>query len=71
MGRLMIRCPETGRAISTDIPVSREAFAAMPVFFGRTFCPHCQATHEWFAKEAWVSEQVEPVRGGRNDLRVA
>lgn len=62
MGTLMIRCPETGRAVSTDISVSREAFAAMPVFFSRTFCPYCRVSHEWFAKHAWVAEAVTTVR---------
>ncbi|MBK5959531.1 hypothetical protein CCR97_15145 [Rhodoplanes elegans] len=74
MGLLMIRCPETGRAVSTDITVSREAFAAMPVFFSRSFCPYCRTAHEWFAKDAWVAEAVTSSRGPgdqRGDRRVA
>ena len=31
-------------------------FLSTPVFFSRTHCPLCQATHEWFAKEAWVCD---------------
>jgi hypothetical protein len=58
MGTLMFRCPDTGRPVSTEISVSRAAFAAMPVFFSRTFCPFCRVSHEWFAKEAWVADHV-------------
>ncbi|MBI5110812.1 MAG: hypothetical protein HZA68_02440 [Rhodovulum sp.] len=63
MGKLMFRCPTTGRSVSTGIPVSREAFAAMPVFFSRTFCPHCRDTHEWFARQAWVGEHTDAEAG--------
>ena len=64
MGILMIRCSKTGRAISTGTHVEAAAFRSSPVFFGRTHCPHCDATHEWFARDAWVcdsetSDEVE------------
>ena len=32
------------------------AFRSGPVFFGQTYCPHCDATHEWFARDAWVCD---------------
>jgi len=54
MGVLMIRCSRTGRAISTGTYVDAAAFRSSPVFFGQTHCPHCHATHEWFARDAWV-----------------
>lgn len=57
MGFLMIRCLSTGRAISTGTYVDAAAFHSSPVFFGKTFCPHCNTTHEWFARDAWVSER--------------
>ena len=56
MGILMIRCSKTGRAISTGKHVEAAAFRSSPVFFGQTYCPHCNATHEWFAKDAWVCD---------------
>ncbi len=56
MGFVMIRCPETRRAISTGIEADRAMFRATPVFFSRTFCPLCRTTHEWFAADAWVGE---------------
>jgi len=56
MGFLMIRCPESGRAISTGLHVEAAAFRSSPVFFGQTVCPLCDTIHEWFARDAWVCE---------------
>ena len=56
MGMLMIRCPKTGQAIFTGRYVESATFLSTPVFFSRTHCPLRQATHEWFAKEAWVCD---------------
>lgn len=63
MGTLMIKCPNTGSAISTGIQINRSTFNNMPVFFGRTLCPICQTQHEWFARAAWVQEPK--ARGGQ------
>jgi hypothetical protein len=56
VGILMIKCPQTGRAIPTGIKADRESFRRSAVFFARTHCSVCQANHDWFAKEAWVCE---------------
>ena len=56
MGMLMIRCPKTGRAISTDRYVELATFRTSAVFFSQTYCPLCRVTHEWFAKDAWVCD---------------
>lgn len=56
MGMVMVRCPQTGRAIPTGIRTDRESFRRSVVFFGRTRCPICQSDHAWFAPEAWVHE---------------
>ncbi|MCA1415879.1 hypothetical protein I6F30_32860 [Bradyrhizobium sp. NBAIM20] len=66
MGMVMIKCPETGRAISTGIEMDRERFRCSAVFFSRTYCGMCAATHEWFAKEAWVCETGSPGAGSRS-----
>ncbi len=66
MGMLMIKCPNTGRAISTGIQVEQAAFGAMPVFFSRTFCPACRTEHRWFAKRAWINApEATPHAGSR------
>jgi len=61
MGMLMIRCPRTGREVSTGIKIEPESFKTLPVFFSRSFCPICRVDHEWFAQQAWVrdDEMVE------------
>jgi hypothetical protein len=56
MGTVMIRCPKTGRAISTGIRADVATFHATPVFFSQVLCPVCQLTHEWFAKDAWICD---------------
>jgi hypothetical protein len=56
MGMLTIRCPKTGWALSTSRYVESAAFRSSPAFFDRTYCPHCRAMHEWFAKDAWVCD---------------
>jgi hypothetical protein len=62
MGIVMMRCPATGRAISTGIDTDPVRFSRTVVFMGRTFCPHCRVEHEWFARDAWVA----PARESRN-----
>jgi hypothetical protein len=56
MGVVMIKCPETGRDISTGMVADRATFRETPVFFALAYCPHCRAQHEWFAQQAWVCE---------------
>jgi hypothetical protein len=56
VGMIMIKCPQTGRAIATGIKADRESFRCCAVFFARTYCSICQTHHDWFAKEAWVYE---------------
>jgi hypothetical protein len=70
MGMVMVKCPQTGRAISTGITADRHSFRRSPVFFARTRCPICHADHAWFAPEAWVDETSARARrpsGGSPD----
>ena len=60
MGSVMIKCPETGRAISTGMVADRKTFRSMPVFFARVLCPICRKQHEWFAQNAWVCDTELP-----------
>lgn len=56
MGMLMVRCPKTGQALATGKYVDTATFRCSPVFFSRIYCPLCKSVHEWFAKDAWVSD---------------
>lgn len=60
MGVVMIKCPQTGRAISTGMTAERESFRCSAVFFARSYCAICETNHEWFAREAWVDEPRRP-----------
>ncbi len=56
MGKIMIRCPQTGQTIETGMEMDAARFQRMPVFFSRSYCPHCRIHHEWFAAHAWVAD---------------
>ena len=56
MGAVMIRCPRTGRAVSTAIETEQAVFSRLPEVAGRMRCPECGDEHVWSASEAWLSE---------------
>src|ERR1700681_151170 len=64
MGMVMVKCPQTGRAIPTGIKTDRESLGRSRVFLGHTRCPICHANHAWFAREAWVHEPSARARRG-------
>jgi hypothetical protein len=71
MGVVMIRCSETGQAVSTDMQVNRATFHSTPVFFSRTLCPLCCVTHELLAKDAWVCDSGDAACEPSCEHRVA
>ncbi len=71
MGTIMIRCPQTGRTVSTGLRAERETYQSSAVFFSRTFCPFCRVTHEWFASDAWLQEQAPHSTADRSSSRAA
>jgi hypothetical protein len=56
MGDIMVKCPQTGRDITTGLRSDHASFRRTPVFYGRTLCPICRIEHDWFAGDAWVAE---------------
>jgi hypothetical protein len=67
---IVIRCPNTGREISTGLEADARTYQRVPVFFSRTYCPTCRTDHEWFAKDAWVRNEPEiRQQAGRMSLR--
>lgn len=71
MGVVMIKCPRTGRAISTGMTADKETFRSSAVFFARAYCSLCEANHEWFAREAWVDEPRQRSREPRATMHDA
>jgi len=60
MGMLMIKCPSTGRAVSTGIETS--GVEQLPTVIATTVCPACGRVHEWTKDDAWLEEGGEYYR---------
>jgi hypothetical protein len=71
MGELMIRCPNTGKSVSTGIFMDRTKFRSMPVFFSTSYCASCSSSHEWFARDAWMCEAGTEAMDSSHALQVA
>jgi hypothetical protein len=56
MGTVMIRCPRTGRAVSTEIDTELTVFERLPYVSSRLRCPACGETHVWTARDAWLGD---------------
>jgi len=41
------------------------------LFFGRTYCPLCRVTHEWFAQDAWVCDSEASQGDAASEQQVA
>jgi hypothetical protein len=52
----MIRCPKTGRSISTEIETEVSDFERLPYVEAELHCPHCGQNHTWTRREAWLQE---------------
>ncbi len=56
MGTVMIRCPRTNRAVSTQIGTEVSVFERLPEVASRLRCPACGEEHVWTARDAWLSD---------------
>jgi hypothetical protein len=56
MGVVMIKCPNTGRDISTGIETDVASFAHVGDVLARSRCPLCGLEHSWWKREAWLTE---------------
>ncbi len=68
MSSVMIRCPNTGQAVSTAIEVEPSVFRKLPKMDARMHCPACGQEHAWTTSSAWLSGEprlVEPERPRR------
>ena len=55
MGSVMIKCPVTGRAVSTAIETEPSSFRRLPKVTAHMCCPACGGDHEWTISSAWLS----------------
>ena len=55
MSLVMIKCPVTGRAVSTAIETEPSSFRRLPKVTAHMRCPACGRDHEWTVSSAWLS----------------
>jgi endogenous inhibitor of DNA gyrase (YacG/DUF329 family) len=56
MGTVMIKCPTTGKAISTGMGADKASFESSNFSQNGVKCPACGKTHVWDKKDAWVQD---------------
>jgi hypothetical protein len=59
MATVMIRCPQTGRAVATGIETEPEDFKRFPRVESRSTCPACGREHVWNVADAFLSSDAE------------
>lgn len=59
MGILLIKCPLSGRPISTGIEIEADSLLNLPDVLSHVKCPECRLEHAWWAREAWLEESGE------------
>jgi hypothetical protein len=52
MSTVVIRCPHTGRDVSTGIDMDQKSFDQLPEILVRSHCPDCGMQHAWWTREA-------------------
>jgi hypothetical protein len=56
MPTVMIRCPNTGKYISTGIETDPDSFRNFPDVLARARCLLCGVEHTWWKREASLDE---------------
>jgi hypothetical protein len=70
MSSVMIRCPNTGRVVSTAIETEPSVFRKLPKINARMLCPACGQEHVFMTSSAWLSGEprlVERAHPGKTE----
>ena len=59
MATILLRCPSTGKYLSTGIEAEPETFWALPDLAAPVRCPHCRSVHDFAKRQALL---VDPNR---------
>ena len=51
---VMVRCPNTGRELSTGVEMDAATFERLPDIRSQIRCPVCSLDHTWATREAWL-----------------
>jgi hypothetical protein len=62
MGIIMIKCPVTGRDVSTGIETI--GIEELPAVTAKMVCPACGRVHDWIKTNAWLAHSGEQYRLG-------
>jgi hypothetical protein len=54
---IMISCPSTGRAVSTEIEMQN--VERLPTVIATIVCPACGGVHQWTKNDAWLEKGGE------------
>lgn len=54
IGVVLVRCPKTGRELSTGVEMDAATFAKLPDIRSQITCPICGLSHDWSVREAWL-----------------
>jgi hypothetical protein len=54
LGIVMVRCPKTGRELSTGIEMDAASLEQLPDIRSKIECPVCGVEHVWSTREAWL-----------------
>ena len=71
MSSVMIRCPTTGRSVSTAIETEAVVFRQLPKVASRMLCPACGQEHVWMTSSAWLAGEPRLVETGRPNGKAA
>jgi hypothetical protein len=61
MSSVMIRCPNTGEAVSTAIETEPNVFHRLPKVAARMRCPACGEEHVWTVSSAWLGNEAPEI----------
>ena len=63
MSAILIKCPATGRSVSTGIEIDSDTFNVLPDVGVETECAACGGKHLWRKSDAWLSEDGDGSKG--------
>jgi hypothetical protein len=69
MSSVMIRCPNTGLAVSTQIEMESAVFRKLAKMAARMTCAACGQEHVWMTSAGWLDDEDKPIEENRPVLR--
>ena len=58
---VMVRCPTTGRELSTGVEMDAATFERLPDIHSQIKCPVCRLDHNWSTREAWLGNPAPSI----------